>query len=67
MKPSFLRFPGGNNLEGATVADRWQCNATIGLVEDRPGRQGMFYQFCLLRSQMTTKQEIGDTLTQMLW
>ncbi|KAG6913390.1 hypothetical protein DXG01_007228, partial [Tephrocybe rancida] len=29
MGPSFFRFPGGNNLEGQTVAQRWQWNATI--------------------------------------
>jgi alpha-N-arabinofuranosidase len=40
IEPSFLRFPGGNNLEGATPADRWKWNATIGPVQDRPGRQG---------------------------
>ena len=40
IEPSFLRFPGGNNLEGATPADRWTWNATIGPVQDRPGRQG---------------------------
>ncbi|KAF8860525.1 glycoside hydrolase family 51 protein [Acephala macrosclerotiorum] len=40
MNPSFLRFPGGNNLEGASPADRWKWNETIGPVEDRPGRQG---------------------------
>ncbi|KAF8225218.1 alfa-L-arabinofuranosidase precursor [Tricholoma matsutake] len=28
MKPSFFRFPGGNNLEGQTIATRWQWNAT---------------------------------------
>ncbi|TAQ87645.1 hypothetical protein B7494_g4034 [Chlorociboria aeruginascens] len=40
IEPSFLRFPGGNNLEGATPATRWKWNETIGPVEDRPGRQG---------------------------
>lgn len=39
-KGSFLRFPGGNNLEGSSIADRWIWNNTIGLVQDRPGRQG---------------------------
>ncbi|KNZ81402.1 putative alpha-N-arabinofuranosidase A [Termitomyces sp. J132] len=29
MRPSFFRFPGGNNLEGQTVATRWQWNATV--------------------------------------
>ncbi|KAE8416094.1 Arabinosidase A [Aspergillus pseudocaelatus] len=40
MKGSFLRFPGGNNLEGASEARRWKWNETIGPVENRPGRQG---------------------------
>ena len=29
MGPSFWRFPGGNNLEGGTVDQRWQWNATV--------------------------------------
>jgi alpha-N-arabinofuranosidase len=41
IEPSFLRFPGGNNLEGTTTpADRWKWNETIGPVENRPGREG---------------------------
>lgn len=40
MGGSFLRFPGGNNLEGISAADRWIWNNTIGPVENRPGRQG---------------------------
>ncbi|KAI9568675.1 glycoside hydrolase family 51 protein [Boletus coccyginus] len=39
MKPSFFRLPGGNNL-GQTWATRWQWNATIGPLVDRPGRMG---------------------------
>ena len=27
--PAFFRFPGGNNLEGQTVASRWQWNTTV--------------------------------------
>ncbi|CAA7268506.1 unnamed protein product [Cyclocybe aegerita] len=34
MAPSFFRFPGGNNLEGQTVATRWQWNATVGPLAD---------------------------------
>ncbi|KAK8197983.1 Arabinosidase A [Phyllosticta capitalensis] len=37
---TFLRFPGGNNLEGASEDNRWKWNETIGPVEERPGRQG---------------------------
>ncbi|KAJ5621443.1 Arabinosidase A [Penicillium herquei] len=37
---SFLRFPGGNNLEGESLDNRWKWNETIGPVQDRPGREG---------------------------
>ncbi|KAI5777416.1 alpha-L-arabinofuranosidase E [Geopyxis carbonaria] len=37
---SFLRFPGGNNLEGSSPATRWKWNETVGPVHLRPGRQG---------------------------
>ncbi|KAJ5111611.1 hypothetical protein N7532_002146 [Penicillium argentinense] len=40
MNGSFLRFPGGNNLEGEDEGSRWKWNETVGPVEDRPGRQG---------------------------
>ncbi|KAJ5998864.1 glycoside hydrolase [Penicillium sp. IBT 35674x] len=40
VKPSFLRFPGGNNLEGEIPSDRWKWNETIGALVDRPGREG---------------------------
>ena len=38
MKPQFLRFPGGNNLEGISVFKRWNWRKTIGPLKDRPGR-----------------------------
>ncbi len=37
MKPSFLRFPGGNYLEGNDFANRFNWKATIGPLEERPG------------------------------
>jgi len=37
MKPSFLRFPGGNYLEGRDVENRFNWKATIGPLEERPG------------------------------
>lgn len=40
MGPSFFRFPGGNNLEGQIVSQRWQWNATVGPLVNRPGRVG---------------------------
>ncbi|OJD40265.1 alpha-n-arabinofuranosidase a [Diplodia corticola] len=40
MGATFLRFPGGNNLEGYSEDNRWKWNETLGPLEDRPGRQG---------------------------
>ncbi|MDQ6733202.1 MAG: alpha-N-arabinofuranosidase [Nitrospirota bacterium] len=36
MKPSFLRFPGGNYLEGDHISERYQWKKTIGSLVDRP-------------------------------
>ena len=37
MHPRFLRFPGGNYLEGDHLADRYDWKKTIGPRVDRPG------------------------------
>jgi alpha-N-arabinofuranosidase len=39
MKPKFLRFPGGNYLEGDQIADRFEWKKTLGALSDRPGHQ----------------------------
>jgi alpha-N-arabinofuranosidase len=36
MKPAFLRFPGGNYLEGDHIRERYQWKKTIGPLVDRP-------------------------------
>lgn len=36
MKPAFLRFPGGNYLEGPDFENRFNWKATIGPIEQRP-------------------------------
>jgi alpha-N-arabinofuranosidase len=36
MHPTFLRFPGGNYLEGNHIKDRFQWKKTIGPLVDRP-------------------------------
>mgnify|MGYP001316331579 FL=1 len=59
MKPSFIRFPGGCYVEGATFANRYIWKRTVGPIEQRPGHwclwgyrstDGMgyheFLQFC---------------------
>jgi alpha-N-arabinofuranosidase len=40
MKPKFLRFPGGNFLEGDQIADRFEWKKTIGPLANRPGHRG---------------------------
>jgi alpha-N-arabinofuranosidase len=37
LQPKFLRFPGGNYLEGETIASRFDWKKTIGDLSDRPG------------------------------
>jgi len=37
MKPAFLRFPGGNYLEGNTIATRFDWKKTLDGVPQRPG------------------------------
>ena len=39
MHPNFLRFPGGNYLEGDTIAEHFDWKKTIGPRVDRPGHQ----------------------------
>jgi alpha-N-arabinofuranosidase len=39
MHPHFVRLPGGNYLEGDTLADWYDWKKTIGPLVDRPGHQ----------------------------
>jgi len=40
MKPKFLRFPGGNFLEGPSITDAFPWKQTLGPLENRPGHRG---------------------------
>ncbi len=40
LHPTFLRFPGGNYLEGNTIKERFQWKQTIGPDVDRPTHMG---------------------------
>ncbi len=40
MNPKFLRFPGGNYLEGDTVSTRFDWKQTVGPVYERHGHRG---------------------------
>ena len=37
LNPKFLRFPGGNYVEGNKIEDRFAWQKTLGPIEDRPG------------------------------
>ena len=37
LNPKFLRFPGGNYLEGNKIDERFPWQRTLGPIEDRPG------------------------------
>lgn len=39
LKPKFLRFPGGNYVEGDTIELRFDWKKTLGPIEKRPGHQ----------------------------
>ncbi len=39
MKPAFLRFPGGNYLEGSSMTERFNWKETIGDTAQRPGHR----------------------------
>ena len=40
LKAGFIRLPGGNDLEGRAISERFIWNQTIGPLEYRPGRNG---------------------------
>lgn len=40
LKPVYFRLPGGNSLEGNSLAQRFVWNNTVGDLVNRPGRRG---------------------------
>ncbi len=45
MKPAFLRFPGGNYLEGNTIETRFDWKKTIGDIAQRPGHMNDAWRY----------------------
>jgi alpha-N-arabinofuranosidase len=45
MQPAFLRFPGGNYLEGNTIATRFNWKKTIGDISQRPGHMNDAWKY----------------------
>jgi alpha-N-arabinofuranosidase len=69
MKPKFLRFPGGNYLEGDQITDRFDWKKTIGPLADRPGHMAPWgyrstdglglYEFLLWAEDMNAEPLLG--------
>nr|APY26399.1 alpha-L-arabinofuranosidase [Auricularia auricula-judae] len=38
----YIRIPGGSNLQGTTIEHRYNWSSTLGALEDRPGRVGLW-------------------------
>jgi alpha-L-arabinofuranosidase len=39
LQPSFLRFPGGNFIEGSVISNAFRWKTTIGDIAERPGHE----------------------------
>lgn len=51
LGPKFLRWPGGNNIEGYSIQRRWKWWETIGPLEDRRPRPGNWGKLVSFRRQ----------------
>jgi alpha-N-arabinofuranosidase len=65
LKPGYIRLPGGNDLEGPTIPERFIWNNTVGLLENRPGRRGTWTGYNTegfgLIELLTFAEDIGAT------
>jgi alpha-L-arabinofuranosidase len=72
MRPKILRFPGGNYVEGSTLATRWDWKTTIGPVWERPGHEntawGYFSDDGLgLLEYLQLAEDLGATPVLGVW
>jgi len=65
LKPGYVRLPGGNDLEGPSIPERFIWNDTIGLLQNRPGRRGTWTGYNTegfgLIELLTFVEDIGAT------
>ena len=69
MRPKFLRFPGGNYLEGDQIADRFEWKKTLGPLAERPGHMAPWtyrssdglglYEFLIWAENMNAEPLLG--------
>ncbi|CAF1345507.1 unnamed protein product [Adineta ricciae] len=65
LKPGCVRLPGGDDLEGLSIPERFIWNNTIGFLENRPGRRGRWIGYNTqgfgLLELLTFTEDIGAT------
>lgn len=65
LNPGFVRLPGGDDLEGLTIPERFIWNDTIGPLENRPGRRGRWVGYNTegfgILELMTFVEDIGGS------
>jgi alpha-L-arabinofuranosidase len=69
MKSKFLRFPGGNYLEGPDLANAFPWKTTLGPIENRPGHKGSWgyrptdgmglYEFLMWAEEINAEPLLG--------
>jgi alpha-L-arabinofuranosidase len=72
LHPAFLRVPGGNYLEGQTVATRFDWKTTIGPTAQRPGHQDDAWGYWStdgmgLLEYLTMAEELHATPVLAVW
>ena len=65
LKPGYVRLPGGNDIEGNSIPERFIWNETIGPLQNRPGRRGTWTGYNTeglgLIELVTFAEDIGAT------
>lgn len=67
----WIRLPGGNNLEGVSLGNQFKWNETIGPLEKRPGKLGVWgdieTQGFGILEQMQMARDMGLTVMLGIW
>jgi alpha-L-arabinofuranosidase len=72
LHPRILRFPGGNYVEGDTVATRWDWKTTIGPIWKRPGHDNSAWGYWSddglgLLEFLQLTEDLGATPVMAVW
>lgn len=67
MGATYLRMPGGNNMEGNASPYRWKWNETIGSIINRPGRPGTWGDYNTDGFGLLEMMQAGSYFTPLLY